>query len=125
MPTAAANAVALIVPIPGIDVSRRMHCVVPCHPDELPVKSRNPLVEGTPFGSQVFDQNPNSRAERLDPAFIGKGRKRLLQLASALRHHDPALQQQSPQMVDQRRPLRHQAFACPMQRLDVRLRLGS
>jgi hypothetical protein len=44
-----------------------------------------------------------------------------LQLAAALRRHDPALQQQPPQAIDQRRLLRHQTLPRPMQRLNVRL----
>jgi hypothetical protein len=108
-------------PDPGNRHQASHRLFIPRHLDKLFVKDRNTLVEGTPFGAQVFDQQPNARAQRRDPIFIRESRKLFFQFAPALRRHDPTLQQQRAQMVDQRGALRHQPFARAMQRLNVRL----
>ncbi len=81
--------------------SRPLHLTVPRHLDKLFVKDGNTLVERPPFGARVFARNPHARARCLDPIFIRESRKLFFQFAPALRRHDPALQQQRPQMVDQ------------------------
>src|SRR5580704_6920429 len=57
-------------PDPGNRHQASHRLFIPRHLDKLFVKDRNTLVEGTPFGAQIFDQRPNARAQRLDPIFI-------------------------------------------------------
>jgi hypothetical protein len=63
-PTAAASAVALIVPIPGGRRQAPHGLVVPRHPDELRVKGRNALIEHTPFGPRIFNMRRTSSPGR-------------------------------------------------------------
>jgi hypothetical protein len=98
LPTAARRGVDC--PDPGDRHQTSHRLFIPRHLEKLFVKDRNTLVEGTPFGAQVFDQQPNALAQRLYPIFIRESRKLFFQFAPALRRHDPTLQQQSAQMVD-------------------------
>jgi glutathione S-transferase-like protein len=72
LPTAAASGVALIVPIPGIVISLR----TAWSSRAMRVKGCNAFVERTTFAPQVFDQQANAGAQRLDPVFVGKDRER-------------------------------------------------
>ena len=71
-PTAAASAVALIVPIPGIVDQPPHGFVFPRHADELRIKGRNPLVEGTPFARRSSIRTADARAQRLDHVLSAK-----------------------------------------------------
>ena len=54
------------------------------------------LIERTPFAPQVFDQQTDAGAQRLDSIFVGKDQELFLQFASALWCDDSALEQQCP-----------------------------
>src|SRR5882757_9639673 len=92
LPTAAASAVALIVPIPGIVVRRRTASSSRAIRTNSASKAAM-RIERTPFAPQVFNQQADAGAQRLDPIFIGKDQELFLQFASTLRCHDPAFKQ--------------------------------
>src|SRR5580704_10221870 len=134
LPTAATSAVALIVPIPGIVTKRRtgssFRAIWTNSLSKTAIRSSRARhsVRRSSISSLISSlmrglsaSIPSSSA----PIFIRESRKLLLQFAPALRRHDPTLQQQRAQRVDQRGALRHQPpFTRAMQRLNVRLSLA-
>ena len=82
----------------------------------------DPPVELTPFLSQILDQPTHAR--RQTARLISQDlRQRLLKDPAGLRHDDPTLQQDRPQLIDQRRAPPNQPLPHPMDRLQVKLGL--
>ena len=70
-PTAATSAVALMLPIPGTIVSRRLALDQPCPGHKLFVEGRDPVVENPPLLSELGNQPPNP-GNRPPPALLGQ-----------------------------------------------------